>query len=106
MDKCPLTLVDCPFQYADCETQLPRKDIPEHMKETVTHLTLLAMVTQRSSVENERLTKKNHQLQQSIQMLKKMREQNVRSFKEEGQKGIGRSQFISTMSKTANQRTI
>ena len=49
-DKCPLTLVDCPFNYTGCEAQLPRKDIHEHMKETI-HLTLLATVTQRSSIE-------------------------------------------------------
>ena len=40
-DQCPLTLVDCPFHYAGCQTQLPRKDMPEHMREAVTHLTLL-----------------------------------------------------------------
>ena len=54
-DKCPLALVDCPFHYAGCETQLPRKDMPEHMKETVTHLTLLATVTQRLVKENQEL---------------------------------------------------
>ena len=54
-DKCPLTLVDCPFNYAGCETQLPSKDMPEHMKDTVTHLTLLATVTQRLVKENQEL---------------------------------------------------
>ena len=49
-DKCPLILVDCPFNYTGCEAQLPRKDIHEHMKETI-HLTLLATVTQRLSIE-------------------------------------------------------
>ena len=54
-DKCPLALVDCPFHYAGCETQLPRKDMTEHMKETVTHLTLLTTVTQRLVKENQQL---------------------------------------------------
>ena len=63
-DKCPLTLVDCPFNYAGCETQLPRKDMPEHMKDTVTHLTLLATVTQRLSIENQKLTKENQELKE------------------------------------------
>ena len=54
-DNCPLTLVDCPFNYAGCEAQLPCKDMPEHMKETVTHLTLLAIVTQRLVKENQEL---------------------------------------------------
>ena len=63
-DKCPLTLVDCPFHYAGCETQLPRKDMPEHMKDTVTHLTLLAIVTQRLSVENQRLMEENQELKE------------------------------------------
>ena len=63
-DKCPLTLVHCPFHDFDCKIQLPRKDMPEHAKETVTHLTLLATVTQRLSVENQKLTKENQQLKE------------------------------------------
>ena len=63
-DKCPLTLVDCPFNYAGCETQLPRKDMPEHMKETVTHLMSLATATQRLFVENQKLTKENQELKE------------------------------------------
>ena len=62
-DKCPLALVDCPFNYASCETQLLQKDMPEHMKDTATHLTLLAIVTQRLSIENQRLMEENRQLQ-------------------------------------------
>ena len=54
-DQCPLTLVDCPFHYAGCQTQLPRKDMPEHMRETVSHLTLLASVTQNLAKENQKL---------------------------------------------------
>ena len=57
-DQCPLTLVDCPFHYAGCQTQLPRKDMPEHMRETVTHLTLLASVTQNLVKENQELRQK------------------------------------------------
>ena len=65
-DKCPLTLVDCPFHYAGCETQLPRKDMPEHMKDTVTHLMSLATVTQRLTVENQKLTKENQELKERV----------------------------------------
>ena len=65
-DKCPLTLVNCPFHYAGCETQLPRKDMPEHMKEPVTHLTLLATVTQELSIENQKLAQENQQLKGRI----------------------------------------
>ena len=65
-DKCPLTLVDCPFHYAGCETQLLRKDMPEHMKDTVTHLMSLATVTQRLTVENQKLTKENQELKERV----------------------------------------
>ena len=58
-DKCPLALVDCPFHYAGCETQLPRKDMPEHVKETATHLMLL-------SIKNQKLTKENQQLKERV----------------------------------------
>ena len=65
-DKCPLTLVDCPFNYAGCETQLPRKDMPEHMKNTVTHLMSLATATQRLTVANQKLTKQNQELKERV----------------------------------------
>ena len=47
-DQCPLTIIDCPFTYAGCKTQLPRKDMPEHMSETAAHLLLLASIQQQS----------------------------------------------------------
>ena len=62
-DQCPLALVDCPFHYAGCETHLPRKDMPEHMRENFTHLTLLATFSQTLSIENQRLVKENQELQ-------------------------------------------
>ena len=81
-DKCPLTLVDCPFNYAGCEAQLPRKDIHEHMKEPI-HLTLLATVTQRLSIENQRLVEENQELQQNIQKLKEREHQYQESIQKQ-----------------------
>ena len=57
-DDCPLTKVSCPLHYAGCEVELPRKDMPEHMKDTVTHLTLLANVTLSLVKENQELKEK------------------------------------------------
>ena len=51
--RCPLAEVNCPLHYAGCE-------VPEHMKDTVMHLALVATVTQR-------LLKENHELQQNIE---------------------------------------
>ena len=41
-----------------CETQLPRKDLPEHLKQNITHLTLLATTTQKLLKENQELQQK------------------------------------------------
>ena len=57
-DDCPLAKVSCPLHYAGCEVELPRKDMPEHMKDTVTHLTLLANVTLSLMKENQELKEK------------------------------------------------
>ena len=57
-DDCPLAKVSCPLHYASCEVELPRKDMPEHMKDTVTHLTLLANVTLSLVKENQELKEK------------------------------------------------
>ena len=40
--------------------------MPEHMKEPVTHLTLLATVTQELSIENQKLAQENQQLKGRI----------------------------------------
>ena len=80
-DKCPCALVYCPFHYAGCQTQLPRKDMPEHMKETVTHLALLASVTESLVKENlelrQNMKEKELQCQDKIHTLEmKVSEQN------------------------------
>ena len=54
-NDCPLETIDCPFNYAGCEAQFPRKDMSEHMKDTATHLTLLASVTHSLVKENQQL---------------------------------------------------
>ena len=54
-DECPLTLVNCPFYYAGCDVQIPRKDMSEHMKDLTKHLTLLASVTHTIMRENQDL---------------------------------------------------
>ena len=84
--ECPLTEVNCPLHYAGCEVRLPRKDMPEHMRDTVTHLTLLATVTQTLLKENQELRhnmedlKKENlkiQLQQEFQSTTEDRYQNT-----------------------------
>ena len=79
-EECPLTPVSCPLHYAGCEVRLPRKEMPEHMKDTVTHLTLLATVTQTLLKDNsehkkiiEELKEETQKLQQHNQQLEECR---------------------------------
>ena len=78
-DECPLTEIDCLLHYAGCEVRLPRKDMPEHMTDTITHLTLLATVTQS-------LLKENQELRQTTEDLKKELRQTTEDLKKENQK--------------------
>ncbi|CAI8037811.1 TNF receptor-associated factor 4, partial [Geodia barretti] len=73
-DECPLTEVDCPLHYAGCEVRLPRKDMPEHMTDTVTHLTLLATVTQSLLKENQELRQTTEDLKKENQKQQKQNE--------------------------------
>ena len=42
--ECPLTVVECEFHCAGCEVKLPRRNMPDHLKDSiVTHLSQLAM---------------------------------------------------------------
>ena len=90
-DECPLTLVDCLFHYAGCDVQLPRKDLPEHnMKETVTHLTLLASITHKLVKENQELRetmkKKDHQYQKKQQAMQREMQKDMHCKAEEVKK--------------------
>ena len=67
-EQCRLTVVECPFHFAGCETRLPRKDMPEHARD-IKHLTLLATATKELSTENQRLVKENQELQQNMKEL-------------------------------------
>ena len=78
--ECPLTEVNCPLHYAGCEVRLPRKDMPEHMRDTVTHLTLLATVTQTLLKENQELKR---QLEVKHQELQKATEKEVEALKKD-----------------------
>jgi hypothetical protein len=38
---CPLTVVKCDFHYTGCEVRLPRRNMPDHLKDA--HFSLLAV---------------------------------------------------------------
>ena len=66
-DECPLALVNCPFYYAGCDVQIPRKDMSEHMKDLAKHLTLLASVTHTIMRENQDLRETMKKMNQDHQ---------------------------------------
>ena len=79
-DDCTLTKVSCPLHYAGCEVELPRKDMPEHMEDTVTHLTLLANVTLKENQElKEVVGKKNQQIDEMAQEVHELRQRMTAS---------------------------
>ena len=65
--ECPLTLVNCPFYYAGCDVQIPRKDMSEHMKDLAKHLTLFASVTHTIMRENQDLRETMKKMSQDHQ---------------------------------------
>ena len=82
-NDCPLQVVNCDFQYAGCEAKLPRKDMPAHLAENYSHITLLSVLNQRLAQKNndmaakllekdeqiERLTMSTVELKSSLEML-------------------------------------
>ena len=76
---CPLTVINCEFYYAGCEVQLPRKDIPAHLAESlVAHTSLMASYNQSKAQEKDQqiaqLTKDLRENKQSIIQLEKENE--------------------------------
>ena len=56
---CPLTVVNCDFHYAGCKVQVPRKDMPAHLRENFTHVSLLATMNRKLT---EKLLKKDEEI--------------------------------------------
>ena len=61
--------VKCPLHYAGCEVRLPRKDMPEHTQDTVTHFTLLASFTQKLEKQHEELVENYEASEVKVKML-------------------------------------
>ena len=62
---CPLTIVRCNFyDYAGCEVELPRKDMPAHIAENlVAHTTqLVACMQEKLQQKNEQIAEKDEQI--------------------------------------------
>ena len=58
-NECPLTVVECDFHYAGCEVKLPRRNMPDHLKDgLVAHFSLLAV----SHKQQQELLKQQQQL--------------------------------------------
>ena len=68
-EDCPLQVVHCDFQYAGCEAKLPRKDMPAHLAENYSHITLLAVLNQRLAQKNDDMAAKLLEKDEQIERL-------------------------------------
>ena len=63
-DGCPLTTISCEYVHLGCAVKLPRKDMPEHLRENLlTHTSLLAISHANLVTENATLRKMNTDLE-------------------------------------------
>ena len=70
-NDCPLTLLECDFNYVGCEVRLPRKNVHDHLREhLVTHLSLLAISHNKQQHEIKRLKERQQILQGEVSKLK------------------------------------
>ena len=64
---CPLTVVECDFNYAGCEVKLPRKEMPDHIKDSlVPHFLLLAVSNKKQQEEICTLKRKQIELEKRL----------------------------------------
>ena len=77
---CALTVVECDFYYAGCEVKLPRKDMPDHLKDgLITHFSLLAVSHKQQQDEIKAL--KKHQ--EDLKSLEKRQQEETKASDEE-----------------------
>ncbi len=76
--ECPLHEVACEFQGAGCKTRLLRKDMPDHLTETmVYHMTLLARQNQTLAQRNQELMAKLLEKDEQFENMRKDTEEKV-----------------------------
>lgn len=69
-DKCPLEVLDCPFEYAGCTHQVVRKDMDSHCQNNMqNHLLLVAKSHQELAKKCEEMAQRNDKLESEIQKL-------------------------------------
>ena len=69
-DECPMTTISCDFINVGCAVKLPRKDMPEHLRENfLVHMSLLAASHAKLMDDNRSLTAKNDSLQEIVSTL-------------------------------------
>ena len=72
-NNCPLTVIDCEFSHVDCEVKLPRKDMVEHVRESVIkHLSLHAA---KYKADIDELKEQNKQLKQQLAKMTQLEKQ-------------------------------
>ena len=78
---CPLTVIECEFQYAGCEVQLPRRNMPDHLKEGLAARISLLAVSHKQQQDEFKTLKKKHEeeikaLNEQVNELKMQTEQS------------------------------
>jgi TNF receptor-associated factor 4 len=74
VEQCPLQVIDCPFKYAGCEEKLSRKDMPDHITQSLAlHMSLQATSHQQ---ELRKLTSRISELEATV----KLRELEVKNL--------------------------
>ena len=85
-NECPLTTISCDFHHAGCIVKLPRKDMPEHLRENlVTHISLLAASHAKDQTKNQveiakqqaEITKQKDNISEQQTQIAQLRGKNV-----------------------------
>ena len=94
---CPLTIVNCDFHYAGCEVQLPRKDMPAHLAETlVIHVSQLAAYSHMLIIETQALKDALTEKESEIAQLKAKQEEDRSSLQALQTHGVLPIEFVMT----------
>ena len=91
--ECPLTVVECDFYYAGCEVKLPRRTMPDHLKDgLVAHFSLLAMSHKQQQDEIQAYQREiialNKSYQEEIKALNKTHQEDIKALERKQEEEI------------------
>ena len=108
LKKCPLEVIECAFNYAGCSEKLPRKDMSEHITQSLAiHMSLMATSHRQEVVKlNQRISEVEEQYKQSRTEVAELRIANQNLVTEVAESRIANQNLVAEVGREVHDQRL